>query len=57
VHHTGGPHYTQTPKEKAQYWQEFRAQQERKAAVKRVLLRIPFVPRLNGRYGWFVPPS
>ena len=21
VHHTGGPHYTKTPKEKAQYWQ------------------------------------
>ena len=25
VHHTGGPHYTKTPKEKAQFWQDFRA--------------------------------
>jgi GT2 family glycosyltransferase len=57
VHHTGGPHYTKTPKEKAQYWQAFRARQARRAAVKRIFLRIPLVPRLNARYGWFVPPS
>jgi len=56
VHHTGGPHYTQTPKEKAKYWQDFRAMRARRDAVKRTLLRIPLVPRLNARFGWFVPP-
>ena len=57
VHHTGGPHYTKTPKEKVEYWQRFRARQARRNAVKRALVRIPFVRRLNARFGWFVPPS
>jgi GT2 family glycosyltransferase len=57
VHHTGGPHYTKTSKEKVAYWQRWKAKQERKAAVKRVLLALPFVRRLNARYGWFVEPE
>jgi GT2 family glycosyltransferase len=57
VHHTGGPHYTITPKEKAQYWQRYKARRARRAAVKRLLYRVPFFPRLNERFGWFVPPS
>jgi GT2 family glycosyltransferase len=57
VHHTGGPHYTKTSKEKAAYWQRWKARQERKLAVKRALLRIPFVRLLNARYGWFVAPD
>jgi GT2 family glycosyltransferase len=57
VHHTGGPHYTQTPKEKAEYWERFKASRQRRTAVKRVLVRIPFVRRLNARFGWFVAPS
>ena len=57
VHHTGGPHYTKSSKEKVAYWQRWKAKQERKAAVKSVLLCIPFVRPLNARFGWFVPPD
>jgi len=57
VHHTGGPHYTKTPKEKADYWQRHKARRARRAAVKRALLRIPFVRPLNARFGWFVAPT
>ena len=57
VHHTGGPHYTKTSKEKVEYWERWRAKRERKAAIKRVLVRIPFVRRLNARFGWFVAPD
>ncbi len=57
VHHTGGPHYTETPKEKIEYWERYKAERARRNAVKRVLLRIPFVGRLNARFGWFVAPS
>jgi GT2 family glycosyltransferase len=56
VHHTGGPHYTVTPKEKAEYWRRYKARRARRMAVKRALYRIPLFPRLNGRYRWFVPP-
>jgi GT2 family glycosyltransferase len=56
VHHTGGPHYTVTPKEKADYWRRYEARKARRTAVKRVLYRLPFVPRLNARFGWFVAP-
>jgi GT2 family glycosyltransferase len=57
VHHTGGPHYTTTPKEKVEYWQRWRRRQVRKTAIKRFLIRIPFVRPLNARFDWFVPPS
>lgn len=57
VHHTGGPHYTKTPKEKAEYWRRYRAYRARRDAAKRILVRLPFVRRLNARYGWFVAPS
>jgi GT2 family glycosyltransferase len=57
VHHTGGPHYTKASKEKAAYWRRYKKRRARRAAVKRMLYRVPFVPRLNARYGWFVAPS
>jgi GT2 family glycosyltransferase len=57
VHHTGGPHYTVTPKAKAEYWQRYKARRARRTAVKRMLYRIPFFPRLNARFRWFVGPS
>jgi GT2 family glycosyltransferase len=57
VHHTGGPHYTKTPKEKAEYWMRWERRLARRAAVKRLLVHVPFVRRLNARYGWFVAPS
>ena len=57
VLHAGGPHYAATPPEKRQYWREYWRRVERRQAIKRVLLRVPFVSRLNARYGWFVPPE
>ena len=57
VHHTGGPYYTTPPKEKAEYWRRYWARKKRRTAVKRVLVSIPGVRRLNDRFGWFVAPS
>jgi GT2 family glycosyltransferase len=57
VHHTGGPYYSSIPKEKAEYWRKYWARRRRREAVKRVLVRVPFVRRLNARYRWFVAPA
>ncbi len=57
VHHTGGPHYTKASKEKVAYWKQYDRRRARRAAVKRALYRIPLVPRLNERRGWFEPPA
>jgi GT2 family glycosyltransferase len=56
VLHAGGEYYSEIVPEKAAYWLEYRRKVSRKQAVKRVLLRIPFVRRLNQRYEWFQPP-
>jgi GT2 family glycosyltransferase len=57
VHHTGGPYYTKPLKEKELYWKRYWARIRRRNAIKRVLVRVPFVRRLNQRFGWFVNPS
>ena len=57
VHHTGGAYYSAIPDEKAAYWKRRWARQARRTAVKRMLVRIPFVRRLNARFAWFVAPS
>lgn len=57
VHHTGGPYYSSTPKEKQEYWRKYWARRARRDATKRALVRVPFVRRLNARFGWFVAPS
>ena len=57
VHHTGGPYYSQVSKEKDEYWRRREARKARRTAVKRILVRVPFVGRLNARFGWFVAPS
>jgi rhamnopyranosyl-N-acetylglucosaminyl-diphospho-decaprenol beta-1,3/1,4-galactofuranosyltransferase len=57
VHHTGGPYYTTPPKEKEEYWRKYWAKRRRRETAKRVLVHVPFVRRLNARYGWFVAPS
>ncbi|NUT54779.1 MAG: glycosyltransferase [Thermoleophilia bacterium] len=54
VHHTGGPYYSVESDEKAEFWRRWRAMRARRMAVKRVLLRIPGVRRLNARFHWFV---
>jgi GT2 family glycosyltransferase len=57
VHHTGGPYYSTIPKEKEEYWRRYWARKARRERVKGMLVRVPFVRRLNARYGWFVAPS
>jgi GT2 family glycosyltransferase len=57
VHHTGGPYYSVLPEEKTKYWQQRQAAHARRQAIKRIILRLPFVARLNARYGLFVAPS
>ena len=57
VHHTGGPYYTTPTKEKEEYWQRYWARKARRTAVKRLLVRVPFIRRLNSRFSWFVAPS
>jgi GT2 family glycosyltransferase len=57
VHHTGGPYYTVASNEKLEFWKRWEARRARRTAVKRVLYRIPFFPRLNARFRWFVAPS
>jgi GT2 family glycosyltransferase len=56
VLHAGGPYYSETTPEKQAYWTAYRARQARRDTVKRLLLRVPFVSRLNARRRWFVPP-
>lgn len=55
VHHTGGPYYGKMPEGKKQYWQEYWKTVHRRNAVKRLLVRVPFVSRLNSRFDWFGP--
>src|SRR4051812_28236029 len=57
VHHTGGPHYTESIKEKDEYWADYRRRRARRMAVKRMVFRLPFFARLNAHQGWFQPPS
>lgn len=55
VHHTGGPYYGKLPQGKKEYWQEYWKTVRRKNAVKRFLMRVPFVSGLNSRFDWFGP--
>jgi GT2 family glycosyltransferase len=57
VFHAGGPHYSQETEEKKEFYDRRNRSIARKNAVKRFLLRLPLVPRLNERYGWFRPPE
>jgi len=57
VLHAGGPYYSELSPEKRAYWKHYYARRARRDAVKRFLVRVPFVARLNARRGWFVPPA
>jgi len=48
VHHTGGPYYTTSSKEKEAYWARWNRSRARKAAIRRVLDRVPLADRLVG---------
>lgn len=56
VHHTGGPHYAKQSAEKDAYWAQYHRSIARKAVVKRALLRLPLIRRLNARHRWFTEP-
>ena len=57
VVHAGGS-LSETPQgEKAAFYTKTLRRQARRDAVKRVLLVIPFVARLNDRFGWFERPD
>ena len=43
VHHTGGSYYTTSSREKDEYWKRHWARRARRAAVKRMLVRVPFI--------------
>jgi GT2 family glycosyltransferase len=57
VRHAGGPYYAEQTPDKAAYWAREERIEARKRFVKRLLLLVPLVGRLNRRYGWFVEPT
>lgn len=57
VHHTGGEYYGASSPEKEAFWDAYWKRQARRAAIKRLVFRVPFFGRLNDRFGWFVAPS
>ena len=57
VHHTGGPYSAPPSPEKTAYWNAMQRRHLRRQRVKRALLAIPLVERLNGRYRWFEAPD
>jgi GT2 family glycosyltransferase len=57
VHHTGGEHYGVNNPEKDRFWDLYWKKQARRAAIKKLVFRVPFFRRLNARYAWFTAPS
>ena len=57
VLHTGGPYYGAQTVEKDAYWERWHKSMARRAAIKRFLLRVPFVRVANARRGWFEEPT
>lgn len=57
VLHAGGPYYATPTPEKEIYWRRVETRRRRRSAAKRVLLALPFVRRLNARFGWFRTPT
>jgi GT2 family glycosyltransferase len=57
VRHAGGPNYSETAQPKLHYWKHEQKLRRRKDRVKRVLLALPFVAKLNKRFEWFDLPA
>jgi GT2 family glycosyltransferase len=57
VHHAGGPYYAEWTSEKLAYWTAYHSRRMRKVMLKRLLLRMPFVRRLNTQFELFQAPS
>jgi GT2 family glycosyltransferase len=53
VLHAGGSYYAEIPEGKRDFWLAYHRRVTRKNAVKRMLLRVPFVRPLNDRYRFF----
>jgi GT2 family glycosyltransferase len=51
--HAGGSYYARETAAKHEYWRAYWMREIRKNRVKRALLAIPGVGRLNERHGWF----
>jgi len=51
--HAGGSYYARESDAKHEFWKAYWMQEIRKNRVKRALLRIPGVSRMNERHGWF----
>jgi GT2 family glycosyltransferase len=51
--HAGGSYYAREPAAKHEYWRAYWMREVRKNRVKRALLAVPGVRRLNDRHGWF----
>jgi GT2 family glycosyltransferase len=56
VLHAGGPYYSDVSAEKRKFWLDYHRRARRRERIKSVLLRLPFVRRLNERHAWFVAP-
>jgi GT2 family glycosyltransferase len=54
VRHDGGT-FTDDSSPKSEYWRAYWAAAKRRNDIKRMLLRIPFVPQLNEHFHWFGP--
>jgi GT2 family glycosyltransferase len=57
VHHAGGPYYAEWTPEKLAYWTAYHSRRMRKVVLKWLLLRMPFVRRLNTQFELFQAPS
>jgi N-acetylglucosaminyl-diphospho-decaprenol L-rhamnosyltransferase len=57
VHHTGGAYYTQSTKEKDEWWANYWRMRRRRERAKRALVAIPGVRALNARMNLFVAPE
>jgi len=53
VHHAGGAYYSKSHEAKNAYWRRVARSRRRKNLVKRLLLAVPPVRRLNERRHWF----
>jgi GT2 family glycosyltransferase len=57
VLHAGGEYYAPISADKWRFYKARYRRLQRRDAVKRALLRVPFVAHLNERFGWFYPPG
>ena len=56
VTHAGGDYYSERSPEKQRYWDEYFRRARRQRQIKRALIRVPGVRRLNERFRFFVAP-